>query len=347
MAGRRRYLVTGGAGFIGTNAASRLISAGHRVVILDNLSRPGVGDNLDWLAQLHGHGAFDLVRGDVEDADLVAFHVRDAEVVLHLAGQVAVTTSVDKPRADFLSNAVGTLNVLEGARLAPTPPIVIYSSTNKVYGDLGDLALEEDASRYRLVGSDGIDETRPVDPISPYGCSKCVGDLYARDYHRIYGLRTVVFRQSCIYGPRQLGLEDQGWLAWMTFAAMSGRQLSIFGNGKQVRDVLWIDDLLQAYDLAVERIDQVAGTVLNIGGGPGNTLSVWSELGPLLSEELGRPLSVRYHDWRPGDQRFFVADISLAGRLLGWQPRVGVAEGVRRLAQWISGHIDLLEAHCP
>jgi len=340
MAGRLAYLVTGGAGFIGANAADRLLAAGSRVVILDNLSRPGVARNLDWLVERHGQGSFRLIRGDVASTDLVAAAARDVDVILHLAGQVAVTTSIEAPMQDFASNAAGTLSVLEGARLAPSPPIVLYASTNKVYGTLDDVALVRDGARYRFAEIEGIDESRPLDPISPYGCSKCAGDLYTRDYHRIYGLRTVVFRQSCIYGPRQLGIEDQGWLAWLVLAALTGREIRIFGDGCQVRDVLWIDDLLDAYELAAQQADRVAGQVYNLGGGPGSTLSVWSELQPMLEQALGRPVPARFEPWRPGDQRVFIADISKAQRELGWSPKVSVAGGIDRLMRWITANLE-------
>ena len=220
---------------------------------------------------------------------IVWLGTRNADVIVHLAGQVAVTTSVTDPRQDFESNALGTFNALEAARLSGANPIFLYASTNKVYGGMEDVPIVEDATRWRYANLPyGCPETQPLDFHSPYGCSKGTGDQYVRDYARIYGLRSVVFRQSCIYGPRQFGVEDQGWLAWMTIAAVTGRQITIYGDGKQVRDVLHVEDLLNAYDLAVEKIDTAAGQIYNLGGGTSNVLAVWTEFGPMLEKLLGR-----------------------------------------------------------
>ena len=331
------YLITGGAGFIGTNYAARLIRRGERVVIYDNLSRSGNHDNLEWLHRCYGLDSFELITGDVRDAEDVAEAAYDADVIVHLAAQVAVTTSVINPRDDFLCNAVGTFNVLEAARQSPRKPVVIYASTNKVYGGMEDVPIYETGCGYRYATlPEGIAETYPLDFHSPYGCSKGAGDQYTRDYARIYDLPTVVFRQSCIYGPRQFGVEDQGWLAWFVIAAITGRPISIYGDGKQVRDVLYIDDLLDAYDLAIARIDQVRGQVFNIGGGPRNMLSVWCEFGPILEALHGAPIPVQQGDWRPGDQRIYVSDIRKAHETLGWTPRVSVPSGIARLYRWVT-----------
>ncbi len=331
-----KALVTGGAGFIGANLAHRLIGRGEEVIIYDNLSRRGTEKNLAWLRERHGVDSFRLVQGDVRDYPTLAEVSRGVDVIYHLAAQVAVTTSVADPRTDFEVNALGTFNVLEAARHAGSDPIVLYASTNKVYGGMEEVVVLEEATRYRYRDyPQGIPETMPLDFHSPYGCSKGAGDQYTRDYARIYGLRTVVFRQSCVYGYRQFGVEDQGWVAWFVIAAVMGRPITIYGDGKQVRDLLFIDDLLDLYDRAVERIEVAAGQVYNVGGGPEHTMAVWAEFGPLLERLMGREIPVRYGDWRPGDQRIYVSDIGKARRELGWVPRIGVEEGVERLYRWV------------
>jgi len=338
----RNYLVTGGAGFIGSNYVHRLLARGEKVTIYDNLSRAGAPRNLEWLKHNFGEEAFELIVADVRDANRIAEAGKRADVIVHLAGQVAVTTSVTNPRDDFESNAVGTFNVMEAARLSGRNPIVIYASTNKVYGGMEDAALAEEKTRWRyrdLVR--GCPETQPLDFHSPYGCSKGAGDQYARDYSRIYGLPTVVMRQSCIYGPRQFGIEDQGWVAWFIIAAVMGRPITIYGDGKQVRDILHVDDLLNAYDLAVEKIDVAKGRVYNLGGGPENVMSVWAEFGPKLEKLLGETIEVARGDWRPGDQRAFYADIRKAEKELGWKPKIGVEEGVRMLFEWVRENKNL------
>ncbi len=338
------YFITGGAGFIGSNYVARLLGRGERVTVYDNLSRAGAERNLAWLRSRFGQNAFTLIRGDVRDADLLASSLGDADVVVHLAAQVAVTTSVEDPRTDFEINALGTFNVLEAVRQSPKRPMVIYASTNKVYGGMEDVKIVEEETRYRYADLPfGVPESQPLDFHSPYGCSKGSGDQYVRDYARIYGIPTVVFRQSCIYGLRQFGIEDQGWVAWFVIAAVTGRPITIYGDGKQVRDVLFVDDLLDAYDAAVARRGEVAGEVFNIGGGPQNTISIWREFAPLLEKALGRSVPVSYGDWRPGDQRVYISDIRKAERLLGWKPRVGVEEGIARLVEWVKANRSLFE----
>jgi CDP-paratose 2-epimerase len=330
------YFITGGAGFIGSNYVSRLLERGEKVTIYDNLSRPGAARNLAWLQETFGGKAFQLVTGDVRDAELLTSSSREVDVIVHLAGQVAVTTSVTHPREDFEINALGTFNVVEAARLSERKPAVLYASTNKVYGGMEDVRVVERGTRWEYETLPmGCPETQPLDFHSPYGCSKGTGDQYVRDYARIYDLPTVVLRQSCIYGPRQFGVEDQGWVAWMIIAAVTGRPLTIYGDGKQIRDVLHVSDLLDAYDAAIARLDHVKGQVYNLGGGPGNTMSIWTEFGPLLEKLLGRPIPVALGDWRPGDQKVFVADIRKAERELDWKPKVGVEEGVGRLFEWV------------
>lgn len=338
----KHYLVTGGAGFIGSNYVHRLLERGEKVTIYDNLSRGGAPRNLEWLKREFGERAFDIIVGDVREADKIITAAKTADVITHLAGQVAVTTSVTNPRDDFESNALGTFNVMEAARLSGRSPIVLYASTNKVYGGMEDVELAEEPTRWRYKDLlNGCPETQPLDFHSPYGCSKGTGDQYVRDYSRIYDLPTVVFRQSCIYGPRQFGIEDQGWVAWFIIAAVMGRPMTIYGDGKQVRDILHVYDLIRAYDLAVEKIDVARGRVYNLGGGPANVMSIWAEFRPRLESMLGKKLDPARGDWRPGDQRVFYADISKARHELGWEPKIGVEEGVRMLFDWVVSNKEL------
>jgi CDP-paratose 2-epimerase len=269
-------------------------------------------------------------------------HHSDVDVVLHLAAQVAVTTSVENPREDFEINAWGTFNVLEAIRELRIDPIMLFASTNKVYGEMEHVEVVEEAQRYRYKDlPEGAPLDTPLDFHSPYGCSKGAADQYVRDYARIYGMRTIVFRNSCIYGQRQFGVEDQGWVAWFCIAAVLGKPITIYGDGKQIRDILYIDDLVAAFQQAIAHIDVTQGQVYNIGGGPDNTLAIWSEFGPLLQRLAGRPIPVTYADWRPGDQHVFVADISRAHHDFGWQPTIGVEQGIERLYHWVVANKDL------
>ena len=336
-----KALVTGGAGFIGSNLVHRLVREGHQVVVYDDLSRLGTDKNVAWLRAEHGD-RWTLSQADIRDSDTLRRAATSADVIYHLASQVAVTTSVQDPRHDFEVNALGTFNVLEAARLSGRRPSVLYASTNKVYGGMEDVVVVEGETSYAYRDyPHGIPETYPLDFHSPYGCSKGAGDQYVRDYARIYDLPTVVFRQSCIYGPRQFGIEDQGWIAWFLIAAVTGQPITIYGDGKQIRDVLWIDDLLDLYQAALDRMEEAAGQVYNVGGGPGNTLAVWSELGPILEGLMGQRIDVAHDTWRPGDQRIFVADIRKAERELGWRPKVGREEGVRQLYEWVVANKSL------
>jgi CDP-paratose 2-epimerase len=340
----KHYLVTGGAGFIGSNLVSRLLNRGEAVTVYDNLSRAGGVRNLAWLRATFGQDAFQFVVGDVKDAALLTSTARDADIIIHLAGQVAVTTSVRHPRQDFEDNALGTFNVLEAARLSGRNPIVLYASTNKVYGGMEDVEVAGLETRYQYADlPDGIPETYPLDFHSPYGCSKGTGDQYVRDYARIYDLPTVVFRQSTIYGPRQFGIEDQGWMAWLIIAAVVGKPITIYGDGKQVRDMLYVDDLVRAYDTAIQKIAVAAGQVYNVGGGPGNTISIWGEFGPALEEMLAHKIPVTWDDWRPGDQRIYISDIRKAKLALDWEPRVKIQDGMQRLFNWIRDNRSLFE----
>ena len=341
---KRKMLVTGGAGFIGTNYVSRLIERGEEVIVYDNLSREGTPRNISWLQTTYGQDSFQLIEGDVRDRTLLQDTVEGVDVILHLAAQVAVTTSVLEPREDFEINALGTLNVLEAARLADSAPAVLYASTNKVYGELDNVRVEEGESRYHYRDLDrGIAEDQVLDFHSPYGCSKGAADQYVRDYYRMYQMPTVVFRQSCIYGPHQFGIEDQGWVAWFVIAALTGHPITIYGDGKQVRDLLFVDDLLDAYDLALENMESAAGQIYNIGGGKEFSLSIWKEFGPLLEKELGEKIPVSREDWRPGDQRVFIADIEKARQDLGWKPEVDPETGIGRLFDWARTNRALFE----
>jgi CDP-paratose 2-epimerase len=338
----KQFLVTGGAGFIGSNYVARLIERGEQVFVYDNLSRAGAQRNVDWLHQTYGKDSFQLIPGDIRNADDMRQAAARADIIVHLAAQVAVTTSVTEPREDFEINAHGTFNMLEAARASGRNPAVLYASTNKVYGGMEEVGVVEENTHYRYADLPmGVPETQPLDFHSPYGCSKGAGDQYVRDYHRIYGLPTVVLRQSCIYGPRQFGIEDQGWLAWFVIAAVTGKPISIYGDGKQVRDVLYVDDLLDAYDACLDQIDQASGKIYNIGGGPDHTISVWEEFGPLLEASLGRSLPIRKDDWRPGDQRIFVSDIRKAEKELGWKPKISVKAGLDCLFEWVKANRDL------
>lgn len=337
-----KVFITGGAGFIGCNLANYHLKRGDEVVIFDNLSRKGTDSNLAWLCE----GPTDrllFVCADIRDYETLRGALSsDVDRVYHMAGQVAVTTSVREPREDFEINAIGTFNILEAVRESSPNAFVLYASTNKVYGGMESVGIIEDETRYRYQDQPfGISEEQPLDFHSPYGCSKGSGDQYVRDYARIYGLKTAVMRQSCIYGRRQLGVEDQGWLAHFCIAARYGRPLFIYGDGKQIRDVLWIDDLIAAYEAAANHMDVASGQIYNIGGGSENTMSVWAEFGPMLEKLAGRPIPVTYADWRPGDQPVYVSDIRKAERDLGWRPRVSVTEGVERLWCWIDANEEL------
>lgn len=338
-----RVLVTGGAGFIGSNLVSHFVQTGHTVTVFDNLSRRGSEANLEWLAsQLPGH--FEFIHSDVRDASAIADAAKGKDAIFHLAAQVAVTSSVSNPRYDFENNALGTFNTLEAARLANTQPIFIYTSTNKVYGGMEQARINDDGQRYYFAElPKGVPESWPLDFHSPYGCSKGAADQYVRDYYRIYQLPTIVFRQSAIYGPRQFGIEDQGWLAHFVICATMKRPFTIYGDGKQVRDLLYVDDLVQAFELAVKNIGQTAGQVYNIGGGPDRSLSVWTETKPLIEEIMGRKIQVSHSGWRPGDQKVYISDVSKAKVDFGFEPRTMPEQGLRHLWDWVQENIVLFE----
>jgi CDP-paratose 2-epimerase len=327
-------LITGGAGFIGTNLAHRLLSAGHPVRIFDNLSRRNVERNLKWL--MHRHA--DLLQfefGDVRNRKALKRVIGQVEHVFHLAAQVAVTTSVEDPIRDFETNVTGTLNVLEEIRSQVSPPSILYTSTNKVYGALEQLSLKAAATRYVQAGGmeDGVDETCPLSFHSPYGCSKGAAEQYVLDYHRTYGIKSVVFRMSCIYGPHQYGNEDQGWVAHIMARALAGDSVTIYGDGLQVRDILYVEDLVDAMLLAFERIDSVAGNAFNIGGSPTNTISLNELLSVLHKLNLRPPMS--HADWRIGDQKYYVSNTNRFSEKTGWRPNTRVETGLRALHEWL------------
>lgn len=330
-----RALVTGGAGFIGCNLADRLASDGCEVVVFDALARAGVERNLAWLEARHGSRVAS-VRADVRDARAVQEAARDVQVIFHLAAQVAVTTSLTDPLDDFETNIRGTLNVLEAARRHSTP--VIFASTNKVYGDLADVPLELVGEAYRPQDASlrvrGVSEQRPLDFHTPYGCSKGAADQYVLDYARSFDLPTCVLRMSCIYGPRQMGTEDQGWVAHFLIRALQGQPIVIYGDGRQVRDILNVRDTIDAYMAAWRRIEQVSGRAFNLGGGPANAVSLLQLIG-YIEEVTGKKVEVGFSDWRAGDQRYYVSDPSAARRELQLGEPLDWRTGVAELAEWL------------
>lgn len=339
---QKRLLITGGAGFIGSNLAADFSSRGYLVTIFDNFVRLGTAENASWLKSKFPKLL--IIKGDIRDKNSIEKAVEKQEIIFHMAAQVAVTTSVTDPRTDFEINALGTFNLLEAARKLPYKPILVFASTNKVYGGMEDIIIVEKRTRYDYRDMPyGISETRQLDFHSPYGCSKGAADQYVRDYGRIYGIPTVVLRQSCIYGPRQFGIEDQGWLAWFIIAATYGKQITIYGDGKQVRDVLFIDDLVKLFEITVEKIDKAAGKIYNIGGGWQNTMSVWNEFYPHLARLFGRKINVNFAPWRPGDQKIYVSDIRLVEKDLGWKPKIGVKSGIEKLFNWVQDNKNLFK----
>ena len=333
----RPILITGGAGFIGCNLADRLASEGDEIIVFDALSRPGGERNLAWLKERHGR-QISHVAGDVRDEDEVARAAADVKAVFHMAAQVAVTTSLDDPREDFDINVRGTINVLDAVRARSDPVPVIFASTNKVYGDLADFEIRTLHDRHEpksFAARRGVDESRPLDFHTPYGCSKGAADQYVLDYCRSFGIPTVVFRMSCIYGQRQMGTEDQGWVAHFLIRAIEGRPITIYGDGKQVRDILDVADAVDAYVRALERIDRVQGRAFNLGGGPQNGVSLL-ELVEEIRRILGRNVSLWFENWRRGDQRWYVSDTHAATSTLGLGKPQAWREGVVRLAHWLT-----------
>jgi CDP-paratose 2-epimerase len=334
-------LITGGAGFIGVNSALHFAALGWDVTVLDNLSRRGTDQNLQWL--LAQHPAISFQRVDIRDSDAIATAVRNLQpsMLLHLAAQVAVTTSYTDPREDFEINALGSFNVMEAIRLHSPECFVVYASTNKVYGGMESVAVQLGDHGYAFRDLPlGVPETQPLDFHSPYGCSKGVADQYTIDYARIYDLRTCAFRQSCIYGQRQFGIEDQGWVAWFSIASLLGRPITLYGDGWQTRDVLNVKDLARAYEAAWVNQAEISGQAFNIGGGPTNTLCL-RDLLSFLEEELKVSINPLSGASRPGDQPVFVCDIRKAQAHLGWSPQIGVSDGVRDLIRWVRDNREL------
>ncbi|WP_375457582.1 SDR family NAD(P)-dependent oxidoreductase [uncultured Enterovirga sp.] len=348
LVGRRPVLVTGGAGFIGSNIADRLARDGHDVLVYDALARPGVERNLAWLQGTHS-ARISVVKADVRDDAALADAARDAAAVFHLAAQVAVTTSLADPASDFDINVRSTFRLLEALRRRDRPAPLVFASTNKVYGDLADVALESTNRAYLPrdpnIRRYGISEQRPLDFHTPYGCSKGAADQYVLDYARSFGVPTVVLRMSCIYGQRQMGTEDQGWVAHFAISALEDRPVSIFGDGSQVRDVMDVSDAVEAYLAAWQRIGSVGGRAFNLGGGPANAISL-RDLLDHLGGLTGRPVRTEYLDWRSGDQRWFVADARAARAALGLRAPVPWRRGVDALARWLQAErgLDALAA---
>ncbi|MCX7823827.1 MAG: GDP-mannose 4,6-dehydratase [Syntrophobacterales bacterium] len=336
----KKMLITGGAGFIGYHCTKHF-SKDYEVIVLDNLSRKGSGFNLKRLME---ECSIIHEKVDVRDTlgiDEIFKRYGPFDVVIHLAAQVAVTLSVVDPRRDFEVNALGTFNVLDAFRRFSPGGLFINASTNKVYGALEDITVEEGKTRYWADNFSGIDETRNLDFHSPYGCSKGAADQYVVDYGRIYDLQTVTFRQSCIYGTQQFGVEDQGWVAWFIIAGVCGFPVTIYGSGKQVRDLLYIDDLVKLYEISIQKRDILqGGRAYNIGGGTACTMSIL-EIVEMLREE-GLDFRISFDNWRPGDQKVFVSNNNLVGKELGWRPKIQPAEGVKRLIQWVKEHQDLI-----
>ncbi len=347
VTGVKPVLVTGGAGFIGSNLADRLCAEGRHVCVLDALSRPGVEQNLAWLKERHGH-KLSVQLTDIRDGDAVADAARDADAVFHMASQVAVTSSLDNPLEDFEINLRGTINVLEALRRRERPAPIVFASTNKVYGDLADieLALHDGAwlPADPALRAAGIGEDRPISFHTPYGCSKGGADQYVLDYARSFGVPACVMRMSCIYGPRQFGTEDQGWVAHFLIRALKGERITLFGDGQQVRDIMWVDDTVSAYLAALADIGRASGQVFNLGGGPKNAVSLRQVLG-YIETLVGRPLDLAFEDWRSGDQRYFVADMRRARETFGLAEQLDWQTGVRRLAAWLrANRTDLPDA---
>lgn len=338
-----RILITGGAGFVGCNLADYFLRKGHEVIVFDNFMRNGVEKNVKWLEENHKKG-LNIIKGDVRNYDALKNACKDVNTIFHTAAQVAVTTSIKNPREDFEINALGTFNVLEAARNSNTNPIVIYTSTNKVYGNnVNKIPLIEKETRYEFDDpnfKNGIPEdfSTDADEHTPYGCSKYAGDIYMRDFHDIFGLKTVTFRMSCIYGLHQYGNEDQGWVAHFIIFSVLNKPLILYGDGKQVRDVLFIDDLARTFELAIKNINKTKGKAYNIGGGPENTISLLELLDML--KKFGLKLKYSFDDWRPADQKVYISDIRRA-REFGWNPRIPPKEGITKLFEWVKGNKNL------
>lgn len=337
---KMKILITGGLGFIGINTALTL-GIEHEIFIIDNLSRKG---NIENYTNLKNKINFIFWNKDIRNYfDLEdIFKNNKFDAVIHLAGQVAVTTSFKNPREDFEINCLGTFNILECIRKHSINSILLYSSTNKVYGDFKSKIKENDTRYSYADNTIGINENQGLDFHSPYGCSKGSADQYVRDYHRMYGLKTVVLRQSCIYGPNQFGIEDQGWVSWFSIASLFDKNVTIYGNGKQVRDILHVNDLIQLYISIINNINICNGKIYNVGGGPTNTLSLL-ELIDNLKIKLNKPIQYNISDWRPGDQKIYISDISKIKNDIDWNPKINVNEGLTLMLDWIVGNKQIFK----
>ena len=339
---KMQYLITGGAGFMGANFANKLLQRGDKVIIWDNCHKPGSLHNLNWLKKRFGSRNLKVLISDIQtDHDGLKELVASSDVIFHLAAQTAVTHAISQPTYDFASNLQATFHLLETVRTVNPHAILIYASTNKVYGPMPHLRLKKLSTRYVYHNLDGINERHPLHLHTPYACSKGAADCYVQDYARVYGLKTVVFRQSCIYGPRQFGTSNQGWLAWFAHAFLIKHPITIYGDGKQTRDALFVDDLFHAWDMAVQNIDQVSGEVFNIGGGKQNTLSLLELIDKLEAIFRQKP-EIKFGGWRPGDQKIFISDNSKLQRMLGWQPSTHIDEGLREMIKWMKDNRQIL-----
>ena len=347
-----KVLVTGGAGFVGSHAAEHYAKNGNDVTVIDNLSRAKIlkGDEkntlYNWNYLKKKYPKIKLVKDDIRNFKIADNLVRDVDVIVHAAAQTAVTTSMENPRIDFEINALGTFNILEAARKAKTSPILIYCSTNKVYGNnVNKIKIEEKEKRYEFSNHKfkrGIPEEFSTDLCehTPYGCSKFLGDVYVQDYAERNKIKAGIFRMSCIYGTRQFGVEDQGWVAWFTIATILGKPITIYGNGKQVRDVLYISDLINAFDIFIKKGNSLKSQVFNIGGGHNNTLSL-VELIEILERETGKRSKIKFDEWRPSDQKVYISDTSKIEKTLNWEVKVSPEEGVMKLIEWIKNNNEI------
>ena len=338
-----KILITGGAGFIGSNLSNYLLAKGWEVTIVDNLSRNGTWENLVWLKNNHRYSKLNVNIIDIRNFNEIKRIISKVNVIYHLAGQVAVTTSFLNPRHDFEVNALGTFNILEAARELGHKPIIIFASTNKVYGQMNGVNVKEGKFRYSYRNfPDGIHEEHHLDFHSPYGCSNGVADQYTRDYYRMYNIPTVVFRQSCIYGPRQMGIEDQGWVAHFAISTVLGKRINIYGDGKQVRDLLHVYDLIEAYQNAVKNIKKSAGQVYNIGGGVEHSFSLLEYL-KYLEELSGKKIKTKFDEWRPGDQKVYITNIKKLKNELSWRPKISHKKGLKELFEWVKKNKELFK----
>jgi CDP-paratose 2-epimerase len=339
-----KALITGGAGFLGSNYAKHLLDMDAEVVVFDNFSRGnGCENNLQWLRSHHRSRNMKLVKGDVNSVESLDEASNGCDLIVHAAAQVSVPGSISSPRLDFDSNALGTFNVLEAARKLQTDPIILYISSNKVYG-IPDAALRELELRYDFENlSEGVDESFAIKGEEPYGVSKATGDLYFHAYSEQYKLKSAVFRCSCMFGPRQWGKEEQGWVAWFCIAAALGKPLNIYGDGKQVRDLLYVDDVMQAFDLAIFNIDRIKGEAINLGGGKENVVSLLETIA-YLESLTGKKMGLSFKGWRPGDDKCYYTNYQKATKLLGWTPRVPWKEGVRKTLDWVQRNLREVSA---